>query len=94
MENLEIKLLEKDRKWRRRKKGRRWRRNEVEEGEKKEEEEEGEEGEKKKKKKKNKKPKKSKPVFDEEGFFKAYDEEHPKLKYLNLLYLILMMISM
>ena len=92
MENLEIKLLEKDRKWRRRKKGRRWRRNEVEEGEKKEEEEEGEEGEKKKKKKK--KPKKSKTFFGEEGFLNAYDEEHPKLEVMNLLYLILMVISM
>ena len=53
---------------------------EHEEEEHEDEEEEGEEGEKKKKKKKNKKPKKPKPVFDEEGFLKAYDEEHPKLE--------------
>ena len=42
-----------------------------------EEEHEDEEEEGEKKKKKNKSPK---PVFDKEGFLKAYDEEHPKLK--------------
>lgn len=35
---------------------------------------------KKKEKRKKKKNKSPKPVFDKEGFLKAYDEEHPKLK--------------
>ena len=50
---------------------------------------------KEKKKKNKKKPKKTKSFFDSEGFLKSYDKEHPKLEvYLNLLFLILMMISM
>ena len=76
MENLEIKLLEKDRDLRIEYLN-------IEKNIKEEYDEEREEGEKKmkrmmkEKKKKKKKPKKTKPVFDSEGFLKSYDEEYP-----------------
>ena len=80
MENLEIKLLEKDRDLRIEYLN-------IEKNIKEEYDEEREEGEKKmkrmmkeKKKKKKKKPKKTKPVFDSEGFLKSYDKEYPKLE--------------